>query len=579
MDPDTSAPQKPLSTFTPQSDSSKYIRTYAKDLAQVTNTPVPASAAEQTTSAAAVASNVPPSPIPSMAAKPEMVHEMGVSLPQVDESPVNRKGDPASPKEFEGEHLELTGADSEGIFKEKGEPAAAKAPIQQTASPFMPQASIGVQPTVAPSTETPAESTGSAGAHEENREAILTRLRAKLAHRGKEQGGTEAEGRIIEETILPKPMHAAEPQPAAPVKEPFWKPAAPAPKSSAPKAAPAPVAEPKQAATPAAAPTYREPIPAFEPLPTFVPQTPLPKAPPAPPPAPAPVAQGPSPLHTYSSDFADRIDRQNSSTFSVLAAQSDAPRTSQPVSKPRRTLVPLLAGGAMLIIGIGAVIGAYAFMTERQEVPIVAGVPSLIRYDESVEVQGTGTALMNAIADVAAGGSVSGNVIVTYVTTDANGTPTGIPQPGGVLIRALSLPAPSILLRNIEESSTVGVIDAGGEARPFFILKVSSYERTFAGMLAWEATLQNDLSNFYPEYSAFPQEIASSTASSSPSLSYAQRNTFTDAVVANHDVRILRDAAGRFLFLYGYVNKDILVIARDEAAFTALASRISASGD
>lgn len=123
MDPDTSAPQKPLSTFTPQNDSSKYIRTYAKDMARVTNTPAPEPAATAGQAGMDVAANVP-----AAASEPQMVHEMGVSLPQVDESPVNVKGEPASPKEFAGERLELTEADSDGIFKGKEEPAAPPEP-------------------------------------------------------------------------------------------------------------------------------------------------------------------------------------------------------------------------------------------------------------------------------------------------------------------------------------------------------------------------------------------------------------------------------------------------------------------
>jgi hypothetical protein len=288
-----------------------------------------------------------------------------------------------------------------------------------------------------------------------------------------------------------------------------------------------------------------------------------------------------SPLHTYSSDFADHIDEQKSSTFSVLAAQSDAGQTTVSASRPRRTFVPLAAGVAMLVIGIGAVAGAY-ILTHKgaSSSPLGLNVPSLIRFDESVEVKGTGQDLMTAISNVSQGGSVSGNVVVTYVTgPDATST-TGIPQQGGVLIKALSLPAPDILLRNIDDSSTVGTIRAGTESRPFFILKVSSYERTFAGMLAWEQTLPQDLSILYPAYPSLPDTTASTTATSTPVRVVAPYTpVFTDGVVANYDVRILRDASGRSLMLYGYRGKDTLIIARDEAAFTALVSRLTTAGN
>lgn len=295
-------------------------------------------------------------------------------------------------------------------------------------------------------------------------------------------------------------------------------------------------------------------------------------------PVPQPAApEVSSPIHTYSSDFADHIDSEKSSTFSVLAAQSDAGQTPRSETPRKRTFVPLLAGGAMLIIGIGAILGAYLFTQNGAVTPIVAGIPSLIQFDESVEVKGTGPALMQAIADVASGGSVQGNVIVTYVTL-ATSTGSGIPQPGGVLIKNLNLAAPDILLRNIDQSSTVGVIHAGAEARPFMILKVNSYERTFAGMLAWEPTMAANLAAFYPAYSSM-QAQSTSSSSTTPTIFAPNPTSFTDSVVANYDVRVLRDASGRSRLLYGYHGKNTLIIARDEAAFASLVSRLKASGE
>jgi hypothetical protein len=52
---------------------------------------------------------------------------------------------------------------------------------------------------------------------------------------------------------------------------------------------------------------------------------------------------------------------------------------------------------------------------------------------------------------------------------------------------------------------------------------------------------------------------------------------FEDVVVANRDVRILRDTRGRSLLLYGYADKETLIIARNEASFAALLTRLSAA--
>ena len=279
-----------------------------------------------------------------------------------------------------------------------------------------------------------------------------------------------------------------------------------------------------------------------------------------------PSDPAPSNLHTFKSDFADHIDAQKASTFSVLAAQSDArevrANAPQPVVlKTKRSRVPLVIGGiALVVFGTGIIGGAYWFVALR--LPAVSApftVPSLIFADEKVEISGTGPALAQAIKEVAQQASVNGNIIVTYVVATDNGK-TGIihaPQPGGPVIRQIFAGAPDILLRNITDASTVGVIDAADTNAPFFILDVSSYERTFAGMLGWESSIAEDLASLYPSYGDAAQ--------------------FVDAAVANHDVRALKDSSGRTILLYGYRDKHTLIIARDEAAFTAILVRMSAA--
>ncbi|MDB5189682.1 MAG: protein of unknown function with transrane region [Parcubacteria group bacterium] len=503
MNPDDVKP-KTDSPYTPPNDPSAYIRTYAKDVAQLTNSPAPISAAAP--------------------AKSQASDNDGVALPDYDASPVNNRDNPSSPKEFKSEVVALSSDDSEGIF------STTRPPTTPQSVSMMPQGSIGVMPTVAPS--------GSASAAPdetvEQKEAVLARLRAKLA------------------------SHTPTPTPVAEMVMPVM---------TAPPESVAPF-EPQKIEPPV---FVRPPEPPIVPLPVRESVAPIA-------PAPTEPAASASPIHTFSSDFSDRIDSQRASTFSVLASQSD----SKPLvlaSKKRSRLVPIIAGAVLLLCGIGIVTGAIIYTRNTSTVPVVAGVPSLLTFDESVEVKGTGATLMQAVADVAGQASVAGNVVVTYIT--APGAAGGsVPQPGGALIEALALNAPTILTRNIDESSTVGTIHAGSESRPFLVLRVNSFERTFAGMLAWEPDMAAGLATFFPAYTDVSTAIVATTSSSSsalPSSIGIASPFFNDAVVANHDVRILRDAKGRSLMLYGYHGKDTLVIARDEAAFTALIARLTAT--
>ena len=485
---------------------SQFIRTYAKDVAQLTNQPAP------------------------VMPKPDT--DTSVALPEVDTSPVNRPDGVA--KEFPQEKVELAKEDSAGIF----------------AGPQAPQPSAPATPMPQP---VPAEPNDM-----ERREAVLARLREKIAAR---------------QAQAPEPIPQAPAPPPAPV---------PPPQPFIPSQAPEP--------TPVLPPAPLYPAPTYSPFPPAAPQPAAIQPPPEtfiPPLGVIPEENAPAPLHTYTSDFADRIDRQQASTFSVLAAQSDAGAVTTTVSTRKRSgLIPVVLAVLLIVLGAGGLYAAYRFVGMGEEMEITLGVPSLILADEKMELSGPD--YRQDLARAASQPLVEGNILITYVTV-ASSTSLGLrsaPQPGGALIRLLDLGAPDILLRNVDISSTVGVVSAGGQRNPFFILRVNSYERTFAGMLGWENRMRNDLELFYPAYADIipePEPVATTTATTtsdliaSPPALTLPSQAFSDAIVANIDVRVLKDALGRTLILYGYSDKETLIIARDEAAFMTLVARLAAT--
>lgn len=336
-----------------------------------------------------------------------------------------------------------------------------------------------------------------------------------------------------------------------------------------------------------------------QPLPVMQPITPTaPVAQPVPVPAPqrsvAPpppekqkVVESPAPLHTYKTDFADEIDTKKASRFSVLAADANAERNPIPEpKKENRTLPTVFAALLLITLGAGGVYGAYLFVTQTPSIPLQPLAPSLVFVDERVEL--TGPDFFSQLVQLSDEPLIEGNAILVY-TTNATTTEQGLvrtPQPGRNLIYALNLGAPDILLRNIDQRSTVGVLNAAGETRAFFVMRVDSYERTYAGMLSWEATILRNLSDLYPEYpddepSDFSFDTATSTASSSAAIlpETPFTGTFRDEVLQNHDVRVVRDAEGRSILLYGYRDKNTLIITRNEAAYLELVRRLNAQGN
>lgn len=518
-------------------DSSKYIRTYAKDLAAMAGN----GGAQQK------AATPPPAPEPTTQTSD------GVTLPSVDESLITQA------QMVRGEEaVDLSDAATSGeasVFEQK-----------------VPQSG----PTAVPLT--PSATT-------ESRDSILARLKAKAGSR------TDAAPIApLPDTLVP----VAQQRPPEPLIVPEVPPQ-PTPQPVAPPPPPPPQPAVERPVTPPPAPQPERPAFAIpmDQTPGIPPLTR--RAPTPPPPTPQPVPERAEMYHGYSTDLASRLNREQASTFTVMAAQADSGArqvvrsrdTTRPAPKPTVIVATLL-----IIFGLaGLGFATYVVMNSDTDIVIGPSVPSLIAADEFKELEGvTGAELMRDLRDVSYEPLVSGNVLVTYVTTASTTAKESIikvPQQGGVLIKALPLLAPDILTRNIRPESTVGVISAGRETRPFFILKVSSFERTFAGMLAWEQTMRGSLQLLYPPYAneVAPEPVVDTTATTTASttpvvvpVTPSSPTTFVDALVRSNDVRVLRDAQGRSLMLYGYKDKETLIIARDEAAFLEIVNRLNQAG-
>jgi hypothetical protein len=200
-------------------------------------------------------------------------------------------------------------------------------------------------------------------------------------------------------------------------------------------------------------------------------------------------------------------------------------------------------------------------------VPLIPTLSTLITVEESAEVAGQGQALLEAIQQAAVSPLAPGSVRVFSAENMASTS----------VFSLLQLGAPGVLLRNIvPERSLAGVVHAGGAQHAFFILGVSSFGDTFAGMLQWEPRIEDDLGKLFPPYPA--SAPATTSPATLPQTSIPEStNAFIDRTIMNHDVRVLLDEEGRSLLVYGYWNQYTLVIARDEAAFTELLRRIAAS--
>jgi len=279
------------------------------------------------------------------------------------------------------------------------------------------------------------------------------------------------------------------------------------------------------------------------------------------------------------------MKEEHASTATVLAAEQDALEGAPQPAPTQSSHSNLLYVSASILLLIAGIAGAYVAYTHYKTItaPILfapsASAPIFV--DDREKIAGEGPILFQAIGQSVSRPLAPNAVRLLYTASSTEGTES--------VFAALRAPAPDILRRNVRiAGSMAGVVNAGDPQSPFFILSVLSYRDTFSGMLSWEPKIRSDLAALFPPYqTATSTPTATSTSATNTSKKNAAKpvavspkpapTAFVDETVANHDVRIYRDAAGKSVILYGYWNQTTLIIARDSSAFIEILQRLATS--
>lgn len=124
---------------------------------------------------------------------------------------------------------------------------------------------------------------------------------------------------------------------------------------------------------------------------------------------------------------------------------------------------------------------------------------------------------------------------------------------------------PSEIQVTLKNPYMFGTYTYNGNQR-FLILKVGSYDTTFAGMFSWEANL---LQNFTELFGLNINNGVSGTSSE------MQTGRFQDAMFDNKDCRVVKDASGKIIFLYSIIDQNTIVITTSTDTLTEIINRIS----
>lgn len=301
-------------------------------------------------------------------------------------------------------------------------------------------------------------------------------------------------------------------------------------------------------------------------------------------------------LETYGSDINRVVQSGEVSVASMAAAESKrahmasgetlAPggvgESPTPTQSPIRTVL-YIAGGILLLSAVG-ILATLMFRPGPVAVQQNTQAAPFMEVDQTILVPAASPlrrdVLMTSLNTARKQLSIPlGLVAQLYVADGTSSQPISVQT----LLSTLAPDIPQDLLRTLEQPYLLAV-HSFDENEAFLVLRVDSYQQAYAGMLAWEPTMRNEL---LPLFTRTPPAhiqaqtigtIATSTqsqdASSTPADGFL-RTGFVDQVVDNHDARVMVTPDGDLLLLWTFTDRNTLVIATNEYTLNEIIRRLT----
>lgn len=235
----------------------------------------------------------------------------------------------------------------------------------------------------------------------------------------------------------------------------------------------------------------------------------------------------------------------------------ETPAPAKTFSASRQQTFPLWRITAIVVLAIALGVSFSLWLFGGEENTLVIDnqnqFNSLIKSDEQIPISlgsDTKTLLRNIQAIQSKPTSI---VTVAYPTVNI----AGIDQPASAadILNTLSWNASGNFLRNITD------INFGlyRNKDPFIILKVTSFDSAFGGILNWENTMSADLSPLFgPLVSGtFDPQARNATQIRSP--------YFIDVVVENIDSRLLTDETQKERIIYAFSDRNTIIITTSKS--------------
>lgn len=262
-------------------------------------------------------------------------------------------------------------------------------------------------------------------------------------------------------------------------------------------------------------------------------------------------------IRTFQGDVAEALRRERGSLVSIQQAEhlkKSSTQSATPIpseNSKKRTEFFFLFLGSLALFVLGTIGSWYAYneFVRKSATPIMTAPESrFVSVNTEIGLNLTTTTsrevLIDALSGALRGTAVGelGHIILPFSTSE--------------FLNILGSRAPGSLIRAFDPLFMFGAF--GDDA--FLIIKLVSFENAFAGMLAWEENLSQDLGPLFAT-AEFLRDLPTGSV-------------FTDVTDRNKDVRVLA-LGNQPILLYSFFDNNMLIITDKIETLRTLIDRLT----
>jgi|GEM_PF-6766590 len=272
------------------------------------------------------------------------------------------------------------------------------------------------------------------------------------------------------------------------------------------------------------------------------------------------------PVRTYERDIAEAIRTKNESVASVnIAAQKKRQETGDAklvrAGDRAGKGLSILISGVLFLSAVGIFILLYNFYSNRPA-PVIPTETAIITTDQKFVLDITNKTQTEIIALVESEiqRPISPGSLVR-IEPKENQESISIKR----FFELFANNAPAALVRAVGPQWIFGSNNVGTN-EPFIFMRVNSFDTAFDGMHRWEKDISKNVGSIFIPLGTIIPEVSNITGTN-----------FTDAVILNKDVRVLKGESGNIILLYSFLDQNNLLITGNEKTFREILNRFFAS--